>query len=168
MRTRILPAALLLVACAAPSARPAAAQSQRASAGAPRGTMGGMMGAMMAGARGDTAAAPEPRAQRADSAAHCPPVKQAGVDAGRAVFESTGNCIACHGANAAGTVLGPNLSDAQWLTINGSYGSIVRLVRTGVAKPTKYRAPMPPLGGGALTASQVCDVAAYVYSLSHH
>jgi mono/diheme cytochrome c family protein len=89
------------------------------------------------------------------------------VDAGRAVFSGTGNCFACHGPNAQGTALAPNLTDAPWLDIDGSYAAIAGLVRTGVAKPRQYATPMPALGGAALSGSQVCAVAAYVCSLTH-
>lgn len=89
------------------------------------------------------------------------------VDAGRAVFSGTGHCFACHGPNAQGTALAPNLTDASWLDIDGSYAVIAGLVRTGVAKPRQYATPMPALGGAALSGSQVCAVAAYVYSLTH-
>ncbi|MBK5187072.1 MAG: c-type cytochrome [Gemmatimonadaceae bacterium] len=90
---------------------------------------------------------------------------QALVDRGRAVFSATGNCFTCHGANAKGTALAPDLTDRTWLNIDGSYRSIVALVRTGVPKPKQYVTPMPALGGAPLNTSQVCAVAAYVYSL---
>lgn len=131
--------------------------------------MGGHKGLMpmMGAASADTGAAPKPRASRAAAAANCPPVDQRLVDQGRAVFSSTGNCFACHGAKATGTALAPNLTDTQWLNITGSYASIATLVRTGVPKPKQYAAPMPPQGGTALTGTQVCAVSAYVYTISH-
>ena len=135
-----------------------------------QGMMGGAMGSMpmmMGASTADTAAAPAPAATPADAAADCPPVSQDLVTRGRAVFSGAGNCFACHGANAKGTTLAPNLTDALWLNIDGSYGSIVGLIRTGVPKPKQHAAPMPPLGGAALSPPQVCAVAAYVYSLSH-
>lgn len=133
------------------------------------GTMGG--GAMMGG-RGmmggrDTAAAPRPRPAPAAAAAGCPAVDQGVVSQGRAVFVGSGNCQGCHGANAKGTQLAPDLTDLQWLNIDGSYASIAQLVRTGVPHPKQHAAPMPPMGGTSLTPQQVCAVAAYVYSLGH-
>jgi mono/diheme cytochrome c family protein len=104
----------------------------------------------------------------ADSgAAECPAVDPKLVAAGRAIFMGAGNCQMCHGANAKGTPLAPDLTDATWLNIDGSYAAIAGLVRTGVPRPKKYPAPMPPMGGGSLAAAQVCAVAAYVYSLGH-
>lgn len=122
---------------------------------------------MMNGAPSDTAAAPKPRAAEADAVTRCPRPDQKLVDRGRAVFSTTGNCYACHGPNASGTVLAPNLTDATWLNIDGSYASIVELVRKGVPKPKEHQAPMPPEGGASLSESQVCAVAAYVFSLGH-
>ncbi|HKB54144.1 MAG TPA: c-type cytochrome [Ramlibacter sp.] len=133
--------------------------------------MGGGMGSMpmmMGSAIPDTTAAPKPQATRADSAAQCAAVSQDLVNRGRAVFSGAGNCFACHAANGQGTALAPNLTDTLWLNIDGSYASIVGLVRTGVPKPKQYPAPMPPMGGASLSPAQVCAVAAYVYSLSHH
>jgi mono/diheme cytochrome c family protein len=134
-----------------------------------RGMMsgGGMMagGGMMGGR--DTGAAPRPRAARAAAAAGCPAVDQTVVSQGRAVFVGNGNCQACHGANAKGTQLAPDLTDSQWLNIDGSYASIAQLVRTGVPHPKQHPAPMPPMGGVSLTSQQVCAVSAYVYSLGH-
>ncbi len=139
--------------------------------GGRRGSMAGMMrgGSMMGPMSGDTtadtSAAPTAHALRTDSAADCPPVNQAMVDRGRTVFSATGNCFACHGANARGTVLAPDLTDPTWLDIDGSYAAIANLVRVGVPSPKAHATPMPPLGGALLSNAQVCAVAAYVYSL---
>ncbi len=131
--------------------------------------MGGRMGAgkMMGAAAPDTGAAPLAHASTAAAVAGCPPVSQDLVDEGRAVFSGTGTCFACHGPTASGTAIAPNLTDAPWLNIDGSYAAIVGLVRTGVPHPKQYPAPMPARGGAALSESQVCAVAGYVYSVSH-
>ena len=78
-----------------------------------------------------------------------------------------GTCTACHGQDAKGTAVAPNLTDSQWLNGDGSYDFIVHTVTTGMPKPTEHPAPMPPKGGAQLTDDQVKAVAAYVYSLSH-
>jgi mono/diheme cytochrome c family protein len=78
-----------------------------------------------------------------------------------------GTCTACHGQDAKGTGVGPNLTDSEWLNTDGSYDGIVKIVTAGVAQPKKHPAPMPPKGGAALSDDQVKAVAAYVYSLSH-
>lgn len=137
------------------------------------GRGGGMMGGgmsgggmpMMAQAEADTAAAPRPAAVVAESAATCPPITQPLVDEGRRLFGTTGTCYACHGPDAAGTAAAPNLTDATWLDTDGSYGSIVMLIRSGVSRPRQFPARMPPRGGAPLTDVQTCAVGAYVRSL---
>jgi mono/diheme cytochrome c family protein len=90
---------------------------------------------------------------------------EASAQQGRAVFHGKGNCSTCHGANALGTPLGPNLTDAEWLNIDGSLDSIRVIVERGVAKPKRYPAPMPALGGAKLSRAEVQAVAEYVHSL---
>ena len=76
-------------------------------------------------------------------------------------------CTGCHGADATGTALGPNLTDTQWLWSDGSYPAIAKTITAGVPQPKQYRSPMPPMGGAQLTAEQVSAVAAYIWGLSH-
>jgi mono/diheme cytochrome c family protein len=78
-----------------------------------------------------------------------------------------GTCSACHGQDAKGTAVAPDLTDQQWINGDGSYDFIVRTVTDGVPKPKQHPAPMPPKGGAPLTDEQVKAVAAYEYSLSH-
>src|ERR1700733_498022 len=77
-------------------------------------------------------------------------------------------CTGCHGPDAKGTPLGPNLTGSQWLWGDGSYASIAKTITTGVPQPKKYRSPMPPMGGAQLTPDQVSALAAYIWALSHH
>jgi glucose/arabinose dehydrogenase/mono/diheme cytochrome c family protein len=77
-------------------------------------------------------------------------------------------CTGCHGADAKGTPLGPNLTDTQWLWGDGSYASIAKTITDGVPQPKQYRSPMPPMGGAQLTPDQVSALAAYIWALSHH
>jgi cytochrome c oxidase cbb3-type subunit 3 len=77
-----------------------------------------------------------------------------------------GVCFTCHGADAKGTQLGPDLTDQQWLNGDGSYDFIVQTITTGVPTPKQFAAPMPPFGQ-ALSPEQVRAVAGYVYSLTH-
>jgi mono/diheme cytochrome c family protein len=94
-------------------------------------------------------------------------VTPAAITQGDSIFHGKGNCYACHGANAEGTV-GPNLTDAEWLHSDGSYDAIVKQVTTGVPKEqSKSGIVMPPRGGSTITDDEVKAVAAYVYSLSH-
>jgi mono/diheme cytochrome c family protein len=76
-------------------------------------------------------------------------------------------CTGCHGANATGTPLGPDLTGTHWLWGDGSYAAIEKIVNDGVPQPKQYRSPMPPMGGAQLTSDQVSAVAAYIWALSH-
>jgi mono/diheme cytochrome c family protein len=86
---------------------------------------------------------------------------------GDTVFHGPGNCYACHGSNAQGLV-GPNLTDAEWIHSKGTYEDIVAQVTKGVPKEeSKSGIVMPPKGGSSISDDDVKAVAAYVYSLSH-
>jgi glucose/arabinose dehydrogenase/mono/diheme cytochrome c family protein len=76
-------------------------------------------------------------------------------------------CTGCHGADAKGTPLGPDLTDTQWLWGDGSFASIAKTITNGVPQPKQYRSPMPPMGGAQLTSDQVSALAAYIWALSH-
>jgi mono/diheme cytochrome c family protein len=86
------------------------------------------------------------------------------VEDGRQVFKA-GNCFTCHGENAEGTLIAPDLTDDKWLNIDGSYDAIVKLVIAGVPQPREAMVPMPPNGGAEITTDQVKAVAAYVWTL---
>ena len=58
-----------------------------------------------------------------------------------------GTCTACHGQDAKGTAVAPDLTDQQWINGDGSYDFIVRTVTNGVPEPKQHPAPMPPKGG---------------------
>jgi cbb3-type cytochrome c oxidase subunit III len=92
-------------------------------------------------------------------------VTAAMINEGQQIFTSTGNCYTCHGPDAKGTQLAPNLTDSEWLNISGKYDEIVKTVHTGVPQPKQHPAPMPAMGGAQLTDDQVNSVAAYVWSL---
>jgi mono/diheme cytochrome c family protein len=119
-------------------------------------------------AAGDTAAAataPAPEAA-APAPANLPAgVTQEMVTQGQQIFTAAGNCFTCHGPDAKGTTLAPDLTDSQWLNVGGTYDEIVQLVKTGVPTPKQHPAPMPPMGGAALNDDQVKQVSAYVWSV---
>jgi glucose/arabinose dehydrogenase/mono/diheme cytochrome c family protein len=77
------------------------------------------------------------------------------------------SCTGCHGDNAKGTPLGPDLTDTKWLWSDGSYAGIAKTITDGVPQPKQYRSPMPPMGGTQLTPAQVNALAAYIWSISH-
>jgi mono/diheme cytochrome c family protein len=89
------------------------------------------------------------------------------VAKGDALFHASGNCYACHGSKGEGLV-GPNLTDAEWIHSKGSYDEIVAQINQGVSKEeAKSGIPMPPKGGATLSDDDVKAIAAYVHSLSH-
>lgn len=93
-------------------------------------------------------------------------VTQEMVAAGKTIFETT-TCWTCHGMDATGGPLAPNLRDGEWLNTDGSYDGIMQIVRTGVPEPVEHPGLMPPMGGGQLTDEQIRQVAAYVYAIGH-
>jgi mono/diheme cytochrome c family protein len=89
------------------------------------------------------------------------------VAKGDALFHSSANCYACHGSKAEGLV-GPNLTDAEWIHSKGTYDDIVAQINHGVPKEeSKSGIVMPPRGGATLTDDDVKAIAAYVHSLGH-
>lgn len=95
-------------------------------------------------------------------------VTQAMVDEGKAIYNGAGICMSCHGPNGEGIPnLGANLTDDEWLHIDGSYESIIQNILNGVtAQESSSGVPMPAKGGTAITDEQVRAVAAYVWTLS--
>jgi mono/diheme cytochrome c family protein len=78
-----------------------------------------------------------------------------------------GTCTVCHGQDAKGTPVGPDLTDKEWLHSDGSLAGITQTIMNGVPQPKNAPAPMPAKGGAALSDDQVKAVAAYAYSLGH-
>jgi glucose/arabinose dehydrogenase/mono/diheme cytochrome c family protein len=78
-----------------------------------------------------------------------------------------GTCAGCHGANAEGTPLAPNLTDDKWLWGDGSIPSIAATITKGVPNPKNYRIGMPPMGGAQLKPTQVLALADYIWALGH-
>lgn len=95
-------------------------------------------------------------------------VTAAMVEEGKGIYNGAGICMSCHGAEGAGIPnLGANLTDDEWLHIDGSYESIVQNILKGVtAQESSSGVPMPAKGGTAITDDQVRAVAAYVWTLS--
>lgn len=91
------------------------------------------------------------------------------IASGDSIFHgqaASGTCYACHGQDAKGSAVGPDLTDAEWLHSDGSLAAITKTIQDGVPTPKKAPAPMPPMGGASLSPKQVRAVAAYVHSLS--
>lgn len=93
-----------------------------------------------------------------------PQLMQAAVAGGRAAFRV--NCVACHGAGAAGSTGYPNLNDDDWLW-GGNLAEIEYTITHGIRQPghaqTRQAQPMPRFGkDGILTANQIADVTSHV------
>jgi mono/diheme cytochrome c family protein len=143
------------------------------------------------GAGGASAGAPPPPADTAPAANPAPaPAANTGVakspDTGKAVAggggggdaklialgdsifhgqAGGGTCYVCHGQDAHGSAVAPNLTDGEWLHNDGSLAGISGTIKSGVPQPKKAPAPMPPMGGASLSDDQVKAVATYVHSL---
>jgi len=95
-------------------------------------------------------------------------VTAAMVAEGQQVFSGVGICMACHGLDGAG-LIGPDLTDTEWLIGDGEYQTLVDQIMEGVTADQATNplgAIMPPRGGAAITDPQVEAVAAYVWTLS--
>jgi len=111
-----------------------------------------------------TKPAPSETAAKPGAAASYTPEQ---VAKGDALFHGSANCYACHGSKAEGLV-GPNLTDAEWIHSKGTYDDIVAQIIKGVPKEeSKSGIVMPPKGGADLSDDDVKAIAAYVHSLSH-
>ena len=92
------------------------------------------------------------------------------VTLGNSIFHggvASAPCAGCHGTDAKGSPLGPDLTSGKWLWGDGSFAAITHTITVGVPRPKEYGAPMPPMGGADLSSSEVSAVAAYVWALGH-
>jgi glucose/arabinose dehydrogenase/mono/diheme cytochrome c family protein len=80
---------------------------------------------------------------------------------------SGGTCAGCHGSNARGTPVGPDLTKGTWLWGDGSMAALTKTITTGVMTPKQTPGAMPPLGGAPLSPSDVQAVASYVWAVGH-
>jgi mono/diheme cytochrome c family protein len=126
-----------------------------------------LLGSTRAAAQSTPENSSKPPAPPAASAPADGPPSPELIAQGDKIFHGAGNCYACHGTNAQGSV-GPNLTDAEWIHSKGSYEEIVAQITKGVPKEeAKSGIMMPPRGGSTISDEDVKAVAAYVYSLSH-
>lgn len=93
-------------------------------------------------------------------------VTPAMVAQGEGIFMGAGICFTCHLQGGVGGPLAPNLTDDQWLNVDGSYEAIVNLVTTGVPEPKEHPGIMLPKGGSNISEEEVRAVAAYVWTLN--
>jgi glucose/arabinose dehydrogenase/cytochrome c553 len=88
------------------------------------------------------------------------------VAKGMALFQG-GTCGACHGKDATGGAIGPNLTTGSPLWTDGSLAQIADVITKGVPTPKQYRSPMPPTGGAQLSSDDLAAISAYVWAVGH-
>jgi mono/diheme cytochrome c family protein len=88
------------------------------------------------------------------------------VASGDRLYHSS-SCAGCHGGDANGTPVGPDLTSGKYLWGDGSVAALSATITAGVAQPKQYRQAMPALGGAQLTPDQVRDISAYLWSVAH-
>jgi mono/diheme cytochrome c family protein len=96
-------------------------------------------------------------------------IKAGTIALGDSIFHGRvggGTCQLCHGPDAKGTQLAPDLTDSIWLNGDGSFRFIMATIINGVPTPKAHPEPMLPMGGASFTPAQVEAVAAYIYSRS--
>lgn len=92
------------------------------------------------------------------------------VALGKRVFHGKAGgatCAGCHGSDAIGTPIGPDLTSGNWLWGDGSLESITQTIENGVPEPKEHPGAMPPMGGVALPESDLKAVATYVWAVGH-
>ncbi|GMR13810.1 MAG: hypothetical protein BMS9Abin29_2029 [Gemmatimonadota bacterium] len=93
-------------------------------------------------------------------------VTAAMVTLGKTIFEGPGTCFACHGATGEGTPIAPNLTDDEWLHVDGSYEQLLAVIDTGVQETKEFPGLMMPRGGSGISDEDLRAVTAYVWALS--
>jgi mono/diheme cytochrome c family protein len=125
-----------------------------------------VVAAAVGGPAGRTAGGPGPVGMERRGPAHAAvPAVQLDTAAARELFRGRGNCATCHGPEGRGTLLAPDLTAGGWLHADSTLGSVVRVIREGIARPAKFPAPMPPMGGARLRDAEIEALARYVLAL---
>ncbi len=91
---------------------------------------GGEAGGGNADTGADTAAAPAATANQAPAQAPSEPTPQM-IALGDSIFHgqaANGICFTCHGQDAKGGQLAPDLTDTTWLNTDGTYAGIIQVV----------------------------------------
>jgi glucose/arabinose dehydrogenase/mono/diheme cytochrome c family protein len=78
-----------------------------------------------------------------------------------------GTCGGCHGSDAGGGPIGPDLTSGKWLWSDGSLQGITQTIATGVAQPKAHPGAMPAMGGTQMSEADLKAVAAYVWAVGH-
>jgi glucose/arabinose dehydrogenase/cytochrome c5 len=95
---------------------------------------------------------------------------QAQVALGNRVFHGDaagGTCGGCHGSDAKGSPIAPDLTTGKWLWSDGSPQGLETTIKNGVPEPKTHPGAMPPMGGVVLSQTDLDAVSAYVWALGH-
>lgn len=88
------------------------------------------------------------------------------VAEGEAAYAAVGTCAACHGADARGGPLGPDLRDGNWIWVDPAsptlLSDVMAVIRDGVSQPRDATMPMLPMGGATISETQLRAVSAYL------
>jgi glucose/arabinose dehydrogenase/cytochrome c5 len=92
------------------------------------------------------------------------------VALGNRVFHgevADGTCGGCHGADAKGSPIAPDLTSGKWLWSDGSVQGLETTIKNGVPEPKAHPGAMPPMGGVDLSKADLDAVSAYVWAIGH-
>jgi mono/diheme cytochrome c family protein len=78
-----------------------------------------------------------------------------------------GTCGGCHGADAKGSPIAPDLTSGKWLWSDGSLQGLEGTIKNGVPEPKSHPGAMPPMGGVELSKADLDAVSAYVWAIGH-
>jgi glucose/arabinose dehydrogenase len=112
-------------------------------------------------------AAKGPSKAGAGAALPVPPGSTAAQVASGDKLYHASSCAGCHGSNAGGSPVGPDLTSGKYLWGDGSVAALGATITSGVSMPKQYRQAMPPMGGAQLTAANVHDISAYIWATAH-
>lgn len=79
---------------------------------------------------------------------------------------ANGTCSGCHGSDAKGSNMGPDLTIPARVWSDGSVAGLSKTISDGVRQPQNYPGVMPAKGGADLSDADVTAVAAYVWALA--
>ncbi len=88
------------------------------------------------------------------------------VAAGQRLFGKS-TCRNCHGPEAKGTPLAPDLTAGTWLWSDGALPALRKTISEGVSKPKRFKIAMPPRGGMQFSDSELTEIASYVWAVGH-
>jgi mono/diheme cytochrome c family protein len=94
-------------------------------------------------------------------------VSETSIAAGRELFHGNAGCSTCHGEQGVGTPDGPTLASGRWRLGDGSYPWLIHMTQhAGWGAHGRGDDPKPMRGPTGLDATQVSQVAGYVWFIS--